>query len=184
MEQISTDVADARDNLLLAKISQSFHSNTSRGPSVSYQIGDKVMLSTLNRRKDYKSTDERRVAKFMPRYDGPYLVVDTHKEASTVTLDIPNAPNIFPTFHTSHIKPFKQNNNNKWPARSLERPGPLFVNDTPEYLVDKIIDHKKVGKSNIKYLVRWTGYGPEDDQWISARELDDNKALDDYLDSL
>ena len=49
------------------------------------------------------------------RYDGPYLVVDTHEAASTITLDIPNAPNIFPTFHTSHIKPFKQNDDDKYP---------------------------------------------------------------------
>ena len=184
MEEISTSVADTRNNLMLAKITQAFHSNSARGSSVSYKIVDKVLLSTLNRRKDYKSNDAIRIAKFMPRYDGPYLVVDTHEAASTITLDIPNAPNIFPTFHTSHIKPFKQNDDDKYPARSLERPGPLFVNDTPEYQVDKIIDHKKVGKSNIKYLVRWTGYGPEDDQWISARDLDDNKALDKYLDSL
>ena len=59
-----------------------------------------------------------------------------------------------------------------------------MVDNAPEYQVDKILDHKKIGKSNIKYLVRWTGYGPEDDEWISARELDDNIALDEYLDSL
>ena len=185
MEEISTNIADTRDNLLLAKITQSFHSNSSRGSTVSYKVGDKVMLSTLNRRQDYKSNDGRHVAKFMPRYDGPYLVVDTHEDASTITLDIPNAPNIFPTFHTSHIKPFKENDDNKYPSRSLERPGPLLmVDDAPEYQVDKILDHKKIGKSNIKYLVCWTGYGPEDDEWISARELDDNIALDEYLDSL
>ena len=103
------------------------------------------MLSTLNRRKDYKLQGEKRVAKCMPRYDGPYLVIDMHHDASTVTLDIPNAPNIFPTFHMSHIKPFKPNDDLKWPSRTLKKPGPLEVNDAPEYLVDKIIDHKKIG---------------------------------------
>jgi len=181
MEEISTNVASARDNLILAKITQSHHSNNSRGKNVIYKVGDKVMLSTLNRRKEYKAQGEKRVAKFMPRYDGPYLVVDVHEDASTITLDIPNAPNIFPTFHISHIKPFKQNDDSKWPSRTLEKPGHILVNDIPEYLVDKIIDHKKIGKSNFKYLVRWSGYGPEDDQWISGRDLDDNEALDKYL---
>ena len=184
IEEVASNVADARDNLMLAKITQSFHSNSSRADATPYKIGDKVMLSTLNRRKEYKSQGEVRVAKFMPRFDGPYLVVDTHEDASTVTLDIPNAPNIFPTFHTSHIKPFKQNDDTKWPARTLDKPGPILVNGIPEHVVDKIIDHKKVGKSNIKYLVRWSGYGPEDDQWISARDLEDNIALDEYLASL
>ena len=48
MEEITTNVADARDNLLLAKITQAFHSNSSGGAMVSYKVGDKVMLSTLN----------------------------------------------------------------------------------------------------------------------------------------
>ena len=96
IEEVAANVATARDNLMLAKITQSFHSNLSRRNPVSYQIGDKVMLSTLNRRKEYKAQDQLRVAKFMPRYDGPYLVVDTHESASTVTLDIPNAPQHFP----------------------------------------------------------------------------------------
>jgi hypothetical protein len=117
----------------------------------------------------------------MPRFDGPYLVVDIHEEASTITLDIPNAPNIFPTFHTSHIKPFKENDHSKYPSRTLEKPGPLSVDDPKEYLVDKIIDHKKIGKKITKYLVRWAGYGPEDDQWISGHDLEDNEALDVYL---
>ena len=183
VEEVSANVASARDNLMLAKITQAFHTNSSRSKDVPYKIGDMVMLSTLNRRKEYKTSGELRVAKFMPRYDGPFLVVDTHQEASTVTLDIPNAPNIFPTFHTSHIKPFKQNNDAKWPSRTLDKPGPVMTDDSDsqEYLVDKIIDHKKLGKSNVKYLVRWVGYGPEDDQWISGRDLEDNEALDKYL---
>ena len=54
--------------------------------------------------------------------------------------------------------------------------------DNPsEYLVDRIIDHKRIGKHNAKYLVHWVGYGPEDDQWISDRDLEDNEALDKYL---
>ena len=66
-------------------------------------------------------------------------------------------------------------------SRTLEKPGPVRGEDSQEYLVDKIIDHKKIGKSNIKHLVRWVGYGPEDDQWISGRDLDNNEALDKYL---
>jgi Chromo (CHRromatin Organisation MOdifier) domain len=188
IEEVSANVATARDNLMLAKIlqahqSNSYQSNSSHSKAVHYKTGDMVMLSTLNRCKEYKLSGELRVAKFMPRYNGPFLVVDVHEEASTVTLDIPNTPNIFPTFHTSHIKPFKQNNDLKWPSHTLEKPGSVNNNQDSEYLVDKIIDHKKIGKSNIKYLVRWVGYGPEDDQWISSRDLEDNEELDKYLTS-
>ena len=30
----------------------------------------------------------------MPQYDGPYTIVDLNEEQSTVTLDLPNSPNI------------------------------------------------------------------------------------------
>jgi hypothetical protein len=179
IENLQTDVADARDNLILAKISQSHFSNPSRADTPKYNIGDKVMLSTLNRRKEYKRKNQKRAAKFMPRFDGPYLIVDVHNQASTVTLDMPIAPNLFPTFHTSNVKPWLPNDDDKFPSRTLEQPGPIDVKGTEEFLVESIIDHKKVGRG-YRYLVHFVGYGHESDRWIAGRELDDNEALDIY----
>jgi hypothetical protein len=116
IEIINTNVADAKDNLMLSKLCQSLHTNNSRSKDIPYKVGDQVMLSTLNRQRDYKTTGERRVAKFMPRFNSPYLVTDTFPEASTVTLDIPHAPNLFPTFHASHVKPFIPNDDLKFPS--------------------------------------------------------------------
>ena len=127
IETIAKDIADARDNLMLAKISQAYHANTKRKEDTIYKHGDLVMLSTMNRRCDYKCTREQRVAKFMPRFDGPYLVTDVNLKASTVSLDIPQTPNLFPTFHTAHIKCFIPNNDSKFPMRTLEKPGPIQV---------------------------------------------------------
>ena len=179
IEDLHIDVADARDNLMLAKISQSHFANSNRRPDFPFQIGQKVMLNTLNRRRDYKTKSQNRVAKFMPRYDGPYIITDTHLEASTVTLDMPNAPNLFPIFHTSHIKPWNHNDDNKYPSRTLETPGPIDVNGVEEFLVDSIIDHRKIGRG-FRYLVHFTGCGPEDDRWIAGHELENNEALDVY----
>jgi RNase H-like domain found in reverse transcriptase/Reverse transcriptase (RNA-dependent DNA polymerase)/Integrase zinc binding domain/Chromo (CHRromatin Organisation MOdifier) domain/Aspartyl protease len=182
IEQLHLDVEEAKDNLRTAKINQSFYANQHRNTSPEYKEGDLVMLSTLNRRREYKNGDDSRVAKFMPRYDGPYVITGTNNNASTVTLEIPNQPNIFPTFHTSLIKPFFDNNDLKFPARSLEKPGPIIVNGTEEYFVDRILDHKKIGKG-YRYLVRWRGYGPGEDRWIRGADLDENSALDDYWDA-
>jgi hypothetical protein len=41
-----TDVAEAKDNLLLMKITQSHHADKSRGPDHPYHVNDLVMLST------------------------------------------------------------------------------------------------------------------------------------------
>jgi hypothetical protein len=179
VEQLHLDVAEAKDNLHNAKINQAFFANKHRNPAPTYTIGSLVMLSTLNRRREYKNGEDSRVAKFMPRYDGPYVVINTNENASTVTLDIPNQPNIFPTFHTSLVKPFKDNDNIKFPSRTLDKPGPIDVDGQEEYFVDKIMDHKKIGKG-YRYLVRWRGYGPGDDRWIRGADLEDNIALDEY----
>ena len=69
IENLQNDIADARDNLLLAKISQSHFANPKRSEHIDYTIGDKVMLSTLHRCKDYKNKGQHRAAKFMPRFD-------------------------------------------------------------------------------------------------------------------
>lgn len=72
---IRTDAAEARDNLLAAKVKQAAAADQHQGPAPTFKEGDKVLLSTHNRRHEYKAKDARRVTKFMPRFDGPYKVI-------------------------------------------------------------------------------------------------------------
>lgn len=66
VERVVTDVAEAKDNLLSAKVAQADSVNVSRGKEVAHKVGDLVMLSMLNHRRDYKHKGEKPVAKFMP----------------------------------------------------------------------------------------------------------------------
>jgi hypothetical protein len=116
----------------------------------------------------------------MPRYDGPYVVTDTAPEISTVMVDMPNHPNTFPTFHTSQVRPFVENNKNLFPGRELDEPPPVFVDKEEEYFVDRILDECKKGQGS-QYLVWWRGYGPEEDRWLPGRKLSDCEALDIWL---
>ena len=44
--------------------------------------------------------------------------------------------------------------------------------ESQEYEVEKIVGHKRVGKKALlRYLIRWTGYGPQFDTWATARDL-------------
>jgi len=52
---LTEDVADARDNLLLSKISQMHYASTAQNPNPHFNIGEMVMLSTTNRRHEYKA---------------------------------------------------------------------------------------------------------------------------------
>jgi Integrase zinc binding domain len=97
--RVTLDVQEAQDKLLTAKICQAYHANEHRAPEDVYEVGDLVMLSTENRRRNYKRKGKTQVAKFMPRHDGPYTVTHTFPERSEYTLKLPNNPNTFPGFH-------------------------------------------------------------------------------------
>ena len=77
----------------------------------------------------------------MPHYDGPYTVIDIDEQHSTVTLDLPNSPNIFPTFHTSQIIPYIESDTEKILSHHFEESEPIITEDgNKEQDIDKILD--------------------------------------------
>jgi hypothetical protein len=126
-EKMELATHEAKDALLMAKIQQSFHANKTRDTKEQYRVGEKVMLSTLHRRREHKNQDKNRVAKFMPRFDGPYLIIDANPTLSSYTLELPNNPGLFPTFHSSELKRCPENDASLFPSREDSRPGPVVT---------------------------------------------------------
>ena len=101
---------EAQDNLLWAKISQVMQVNKSHRLTFPFKVGEQAQLSTLHQRHEYKKAGKLRVAKFMPRYDGLYMIIEIDNEHSTITLNLSNTPNAFPTYHSSIVLPYVENN--------------------------------------------------------------------------
>ena len=171
---------EAKDNLLTAKVRQAYQENSHRQLSFPFAVGDRVVLSTANRRRVYKTGGKPHVAKFMPRFDGPYPVIATDEAHSTVTLALPSQSRLFPVFHTSEVKPFQENNDSLFPTRALHPPNPINVDGQQEFFIDKIVDERRRGRRK-QYLVRWRGEGPEGDIWLNEEELEECEALDTWL---
>ena len=180
IDRLAADVAEAQDNLLWAKTDQTISANLHHADDFAFQVGNKVMLSTLNCQNEYKKKGHMHIAKFMPHFDGPYTVTTIAPHVSTVTLDMPNTPNAFPVFHTSQVRPLRMNDANLFPSCKLERLGPVLIDSKEEFTIDHILDERCRGRRT-QYLVRWHGYGPEDDRWLPCTELEDCKALDIWL---
>jgi hypothetical protein len=176
IEQINNDVADAHNNLLLAKITQTHHANKSRSPDPLFKIGEMVLLSMANRHHEYKKKGEKRTAKFFPQRDGPYKITDSHPEASTYSLDIPT--HAYPTFHVAQLKCHPFNNSSLFLNHELSQLGPIITpQGLKEFLVEDIVNSCRCDCRWL-FLVRWVGYGHEHDLWILASKLNNCKALD------
>jgi hypothetical protein len=175
IQRLSDDVAEARDNLLLTKITQAHHADTSHGRDPAYGVGDMVMLSTKHRRHEYKKKGEKRAAKFFPRWDGLYRITDTNSAVSSYTLDI--LSNAYPVFHASELKAHHQNDAILFPNREFAQPGPILTaNGLREHVVEEIVDSHRRGRG-WQFLVRWLGYGREHDEWLAAAQVQDCEAL-------
>ncbi|PSR79777.1 hypothetical protein PHLCEN_2v6895 [Hermanssonia centrifuga] len=180
--QLETDVMEAQDNLLLAKSNQAYHADKSRSAEKVYTAGDKVMLSTFHRRRDFMQRGDHRVAKFMVRWDGPYRVHRAWPETSLYELQLPGHTNIFPKFHASLLKPHIPNDSTLYPSRAHNEPAPIFDPETREnqHFVERILDRRRRGRG-WQYLVHWKGFGPEHDEWLPGSRVDNLQALDVYL---
>ncbi|KIY70461.1 hypothetical protein CYLTODRAFT_408930 [Cylindrobasidium torrendii FP15055 ss-10] len=58
-------------------------------------------------------------------------------------------------------------------------PLPVGKGANKEYYVERIVKERPAGRGK-QYLVRWEGYPPSDDSWLSAASLADCVALDEW----
>ena len=129
------------------------------------QPGDQVWLSTTNLRMACPSK------KLAPKFIGPFSVKKKLNEVS-YELILPNSLKIHPVFHVSLLKPTVLD---PFPDRGPGPPEPVMVDGDEEYEVEAIVDCRKRG-NQLQYLVKWKGYGPEENSWepkqnVHAQEL-------------
>lgn len=73
----------------------------------------------------------------------------------------------------------------EFPSQKKEPPPlPDVIDDQEEFEVEAILDSKKKTPSNVQkkmgytsgiwYLVRWKGYGPDDDSWVQLENVQNN----------
>jgi len=127
--RIHFDFLEAQYNLLHAKISQAVHANKSRLLMFPFQVGQWVCLSMENCCREFKTSSKRRVAKFIPRFSGPWKIIATNVKNSTITLDLPNSANYSSVFHTSELIPYKENDDALFPGWACHKSNPVWIDD-------------------------------------------------------
>ncbi|GJP33849.1 hypothetical protein CLOM_g18356 [Closterium sp. NIES-68] len=97
------------------------------------------------------------------------------RRSSSCTWKIHNA------FHVQLLKPYRDPNT-VFSRHQPPPPPPVLVHDEPEYEVESVLAHRHRRNGTVELLIRWKGYDPSEDSWVSESEMDHaRRPLRDYL---
>lgn len=165
--EIKDLVDHAKIKLQEASLRQAIYANKTRR-DVLFQVGDKVKLATTNLK--LPSTMSK---KFAPKFIGPFAV---EKVINPVVykLKLPNSlSRIHPVFHVSLLQPWRVDE--EFLDHRAPAPAPPVYVDDNQWYVEALLDkrERRIGKNKIiEYFVRWKDYGPEDDEWVRATNIE------------
>jgi hypothetical protein len=118
--------------------------------------------------------------KLASRWFGPRRVIKVHH--NTYSLYDPSTKKIN-QYDITRLK--KYNNARKYDEMQLMD---LAARDRVEWLVDAIVDHrikesnrKRLARKDYEFLVRWEGFGPDEDTWQDYETVKELEALDRYV---
>jgi hypothetical protein len=135
--------------------------------STPLKVGDKVWLEGKNLKIPYPSR------KFAPKREGPFTI---GKVLGPVTyeLKLPKQWKIHPVFHASLLTPFTEN---EFHGPNHLKPPPDIVAGEEEYEVEAILTHRRYRSGRTRYLVKWKGYGSNDNSWEPESNLKNATAV-------
>ncbi|CAI7846764.1 unnamed protein product [Closterium sp. NIES-53] len=137
-------------------------------------VGDHVLLDTCNLNLGHLPS------KLRPRFSGPFLV-EEQVTPVTFRLRLPASWKIHNAFHVQLLKPY-QDPNKLYTGRQPPPPPPVLVNDELEYEVESVLAHRRRRHGAQEFLVRWKGYDPSEDSWVSEEDMSNARcSLRDYL---
>ena len=122
-----------------------------------------------------------RAKKLLPKFIGPYKVVETHTAPSTVTLELPpelTAQQVHPTFHASLLRAHVPNDDTRFLHHDTKAYYDFGAADEPEWFVNEILAHRWVDTTGLEFQVHWTLGNVTWEPLASCKEL---TALDEYL---
>lgn len=129
-----------------------------------FQIGDKVLL----RHENIKTTEPSR--KLAPKFLGPFTVIAKLSDV-VYRLQLPKTLRIHDVFHVSLLERYRHDS---IPGRRRLPPPPITTPDGDvEWEVHEVLNSRIFGRGRrLQYLVSWEGYGPEENSWEPAANLE------------
>ena len=130
-----------------------------------YAPGRLIMLDRRNidTKRPSRKLDDKRL--------GPFPIVQA-VGPSSFRIKLPRTMSrLHPVFHVSLLEPYRPN---KIKSRIIPAaPAPELVDGHEEYDVSDILDCA-LRNRRLRYLVSWTGYGPEHNSWVPTSAIADD----------
>ena len=123
-----------------------------RGPTPTFQPGDRVWLAT----RDFRNS-EGSCRKLQPKYIGPFKIVKRINDV-TYKLDLPPRFRVSRSFHVSLLRPVVAGPLDEATPDGTP-PRPELIDGAPVYAVRRLLDSRRRG-GVLQYLVDWEGYAP------------------------
>jgi hypothetical protein len=169
--RMKSTLDEARAALAKSKDDMARYYNQRRTPAPTFAVGEKVYLDA----SDISTT--RPTKKFAHRYLGPFPVVrpiGTH----AYRLKLPRSmARIHPVFHVVKLMPVPPD-----PIagrRAVPPPPPEIVGGEERYEVEEVIN-SRFWYRKLQYLVKWKGYGHEENTWLAERDIDAPELIADF----
>ncbi|MEN9524269.1 MAG: hypothetical protein RL536_338 [Candidatus Parcubacteria bacterium] len=161
-----------RENLKSAQDDYKRFADRRRSKGPDFKVGDKVFLSS----KNIKTLRPKK--KLTPKYFGPFKIIQKINDVA-FRLDLPPTWKIHNVFHISLLEPSPVD---PFPEQVSIPPPPEEIEGQLEYEIEKILSHRQF-HGRTQYLIRWRGYGAEDDTWEPADVVAENaqETIDEYL---
>jgi len=150
-----------KDQIRKANLESEQHANKRREKTPNWVPGQKVWLSTENIRT------KRRMRKLDWKRLGPFEIsekISSHAYRLKLPQYLKGIHNVF------HVSLLQLDVPDEFPNRKPSPPPPVEIEGDNIYVVEQILNSRRRGKG-IQFLVRWQGYGPEDDTWETLSNL-------------
>ncbi|KAF8749427.1 hypothetical protein RHS01_10074 [Rhizoctonia solani] len=158
-DTLAQEWKEAEAALRMSKEKMSGH----KGTIPVYSIGEKVWLDGKNVELRTNSN------KLDPKRLGPFEVLEK-VSSHAYRLKLPETLKIHDVFYVGLLSKAHESPSQPFP----ERPPPETIEGEEEYKVEQIIDSKRQ-QGKWFYLIKWKGYGPEDNSWEPEELLENSQ---------